>query len=248
MRFERSDEGGLSHVHVRRDVVGAAQGAPAQQDEAHSESQRARADEPVHDFKTVQPACQRFKSWESLASSRPRRALPGPGQEGTTRRGRKRQSGAVPPDLARPGGFRAPRGRATVRRVVDGPAGPTTARYRGSALVDTRSQWPKTSSFSSSSPRSRAGAPSCCSPPCGGSSGAQFGREAGIKRSQRLERRVFLIGVALVVAMVTVVVTVQLSRAPGCHGTLVMVAGPDGRPLECACEQGRRGACFDPGP
>jgi len=77
---------------------------------------------------------------------------------------------------------------------------------------------------------------------------AHFGREAGIKRSQRLERRVFLIGVALVVAMVTVVVTVQLSRAPGCHGTLVMVAGPDGRPLECACEQGRRGACFDPGP
>src|SRR4029077_14985844 len=52
---------------------------------------------------------------------------------------------------------------------------------------------------------------------------AQSGREAGIKRSQRLERRVFLIGVALVVAMVTVVVTVQLSRAPGCHGTLVMV-------------------------
>lgn len=48
--------------------------------------------------------------------------------------------------------------------------------------------------------------------------------------------------------MVTVVVTVQLSRAPGCHGTLVMLAGPDGRPLECACEQGRRGACFDPGP
>jgi heme/copper-type cytochrome/quinol oxidase subunit 2 len=77
---------------------------------------------------------------------------------------------------------------------------------------------------------------------------AQFGREAGIKRSQRLERGVFLIGVVLVVAMVTVVVTVQLSRAPGCRGTLVMVAGSDGRPLECACEEGRRGACFDPGP
>ena len=77
---------------------------------------------------------------------------------------------------------------------------------------------------------------------------AQFGREAGIKRSQRLERRVFLIGVALVVAMVAVVVTVQLSRAPACRGTVVTMMGPDGRPLECACEQGRRGACFDPGP
>jgi heme/copper-type cytochrome/quinol oxidase subunit 2 len=77
---------------------------------------------------------------------------------------------------------------------------------------------------------------------------AQFGREAGIKRSQRLERRVFLIGVALVVALVAVMVTVQLSRAPGCRGNLVMVAGSDGHPLECACEQGRRGACFDPGP
>ena len=77
---------------------------------------------------------------------------------------------------------------------------------------------------------------------------AHWGREEGIKRSQRLERRVFVIGIALVVAMVTVVVTMQLTRTPGCRGTVVMVAGPDGRPLECACEQGRRGACFDPGP
>jgi hypothetical protein len=48
--------------------------------------------------------------------------------------------------------------------------------------------------------------------------------------------------------MVAVVVTMQLSRASGCRGTVVMVAGPDGRPLECSCVQGRRGACFDPGP
>ena len=54
---------------------------------------------------------------------------------------------------------------------------------------------------------------------------AQFGREAGIKRSQRLERRVFLIGVALVVALVAVVVTVQLSRAPACRGTVGPTAG-----------------------
>jgi len=56
---------------------------------------------------------------------------------------------------------------------------------------------------------------------------AHWGREEEIKRSQRLERRVFLIGVGLVIAM---------------------VAGSDGRPRECSCEQGRRGACFDPGP
>jgi len=77
---------------------------------------------------------------------------------------------------------------------------------------------------------------------------AHWGREAGIKRGQRFERRVFLIGVALVIAMITVVVTVQFTRRPGCIGTVVMVAGPDGRPLECVCERGRRGACFDPGP
>jgi hypothetical protein len=77
---------------------------------------------------------------------------------------------------------------------------------------------------------------------------AHWGREEEIKRSQRLERRVFLIGVGLVIAMVAVVVTMQLSRASGCRGTVVMVAGPDGRPLECSCVQGRRGACFDPGP
>ncbi len=55
------------------------------------------------------------------------------------------------------------------------------------ALVDTRSQWPKTSSSSSSSPRSRAGSPSCCSPPCGGSSGARTGdarrRSSGVSAS-----------------------------------------------------------------
>jgi len=77
---------------------------------------------------------------------------------------------------------------------------------------------------------------------------AHWGREEEIKRSQRLERRVFLIGVGLVIAMVAVVVTMQLSRASGCRGTVVMVTGSDGRPRECSCEQGRRGACFDPGP
>jgi heme/copper-type cytochrome/quinol oxidase subunit 2 len=77
---------------------------------------------------------------------------------------------------------------------------------------------------------------------------AHWSREAGIRRSQRLERRVFLVGVALVIVMAAVVVAVQLMRPPGCIGSVVMVAGPDGRPLECLCENGRRGACFDPGP
>ena len=77
---------------------------------------------------------------------------------------------------------------------------------------------------------------------------AHWGREAGIRRSQRLERRVFLVGVGLVIAMVAVVAGVWLTRTPGCTGSVVVVAGPDGRPLECRCENGRRGACFDPGP
>lgn len=77
---------------------------------------------------------------------------------------------------------------------------------------------------------------------------APWGREAGIRRSQRLERRVFLVGVGLVIALVAVVAAVQLSRTPACTGSVVVVAGPDGRPLECLCENGRRGACFDLGP
>lgn len=76
---------------------------------------------------------------------------------------------------------------------------------------------------------------------------AHWGRE-GIRRSQRLERRVFLVGVGLVIALVAAVAAVQLTRAPGCIGSVVVVAGPDGRPLECVCENGRRGACFDLGP
>jgi heme/copper-type cytochrome/quinol oxidase subunit 2 len=77
---------------------------------------------------------------------------------------------------------------------------------------------------------------------------AHLSGEAGIKRSQRLERRVFVTGVLLVMAMVAVVVTVQLTRRPGCNGTVVLAAAPDGRRLECICELGRRGACFEPGP
>jgi len=75
-----------------------------------------------------------------------------------------------------------------------------------------------------------------------------WGREAGIRRSQRLERRVFVVGVALVIVMVGVVAAVELTRSPECTGTVVVVSGPEGRPLECLCENGRRGACFDPGP
>jgi hypothetical protein len=77
---------------------------------------------------------------------------------------------------------------------------------------------------------------------------AHWGRGAGIRRSQRLERRVFLIGVGLVIALVAAVAVVQLIWAPECTGSVVVVTGPDGRPLECLCENGRRGACFDPGP
>lgn len=77
---------------------------------------------------------------------------------------------------------------------------------------------------------------------------ARWGREGGIKRSQRLERRVFVVGVGLVLAMVAAVLTWQLTRRAGCIGAVVVVKGPAGGPLECLCEQGRLGACFEPGP
>jgi hypothetical protein len=77
---------------------------------------------------------------------------------------------------------------------------------------------------------------------------ASWGRETGIARSRRLERRAFLIGVIAVAAMVVGGLTLYLVRKPPCKGTIVIVPGPDGRPMECLCEDGKQGACFDAGP
>jgi len=77
---------------------------------------------------------------------------------------------------------------------------------------------------------------------------AHWGRAAGIARSRRLERRAFVVGVIIVAAMVAASLTIYLNRTPPCKGTIVIVTGPTGAPLECLCEQEKRGACFDPGP
>lgn len=77
---------------------------------------------------------------------------------------------------------------------------------------------------------------------------AHWGREAGIARTRRRERRAFVIGVIVVTVMVATGATLYLNRTSPCEGEIVIVPGPDGRPLECLCEQGKRGACFDPGP
>ena len=77
---------------------------------------------------------------------------------------------------------------------------------------------------------------------------AHWRREEGIRRSRRIERRAFIIGVLLVLAMVAAGVTIQLARQSACTGTVVLVPGPRGAPLECVCQQGRRGVCFEPGP
>ena len=77
---------------------------------------------------------------------------------------------------------------------------------------------------------------------------AYWGREKGVARSRRLERRAFLVGVIAVTAMIAVGLTLYLVRTPPCRGTIVVVPGPVGRPMECLCEDGKRGACFEPGP
>ena len=73
-------------------------------------------------------------------------------------------------------------------------------------------------------------------------------REAGIKDSRRLERRTFVIGVCVVLALVAGIAAIQLSRRPSCVGRFVIIPGPGGTKLECTCERGRVGVCFDPGP
>lgn len=77
---------------------------------------------------------------------------------------------------------------------------------------------------------------------------AHWSRGEALKRSQRFQRRVFMVGVGLVVAMVGTLVTLQLTRTPRCLGTVVVTRDSDGHPRECVCESGRRGACFEPGP
>ena len=77
---------------------------------------------------------------------------------------------------------------------------------------------------------------------------AHWGREAGIARSRRLERRAFVIGVIVVAAMAAAGLATYLLRTPPCKGSIVIVRGPGKTPLECLCEKGRLGACFDPGP
>jgi hypothetical protein len=77
---------------------------------------------------------------------------------------------------------------------------------------------------------------------------AHWGREKGLARSRRLERRAFVIGVSMVVAMAAVGLTLYLNRTPPCKGKIVIVKGPNGAPLACVCEQEKQGACFDPGP
>lgn len=76
---------------------------------------------------------------------------------------------------------------------------------------------------------------------------APWRREAGIENNRRLERRTFVIGVCVVLVLVAGLVAIQLSRRPSCVGRVVIVAGPSGTRLECTCERGRLGVCFDPG-
>ena len=77
---------------------------------------------------------------------------------------------------------------------------------------------------------------------------AHWGREAGIERSRRLERRAFVIGVIMVAAMMAAGLAIYFNRTPPCGGKIVIITGPNGAPLECLCKDGKRGACFDPGP
>lgn len=77
---------------------------------------------------------------------------------------------------------------------------------------------------------------------------APWRREAGIQNHRRLERRTFVIGICVVLVLVAGIAAIQLSRRPSCVGRFVIIAGPGATKLECACEGGRLGVCFDPGP
>jgi hypothetical protein len=77
---------------------------------------------------------------------------------------------------------------------------------------------------------------------------APWRREAGIQDNRRLERRTFVIGLCAVLVLAAGILALLLSRRPSCVERIVIMAGAAGTKLECACEQGRVGVCFDPGP
>src|SRR5258705_9774038 len=66
---------------------------------------------------------------------------------------------------------------------------------------------------------------------------AHLKREAGLARSRRLDRRAFVIGVIVVAAMVAGGATLYLNRTPPGKGKLLIVRGPDRRPLECLFQE-----------
>jgi len=54
--------------------------------------------------------------------------------------------------------------------------------------------------------------------------------------------------VGVVIVMGVVLLVLQLTRRPSCTGRIVTMKGPQGEPMECVYEQGRRGVCFPAGP
>jgi hypothetical protein len=61
------------------------------------------------------------------------------------------------------------------------------------------------------------------------------------------------VGILALLFVIAVLLTLPLiaHRArpwPDCIGQIVIVKGPNGRPVECVCVGGTVSTCFDPGP
>ncbi|HYB70929.1 MAG TPA: hypothetical protein VEH80_09670 [Candidatus Bathyarchaeia archaeon] len=68
------------------------------------------------------------------------------------------------------------------------------------------------------------------------------------RTNPRVERRVFAALCVLVVVGVVLLLSYYFLRHQPCTGRILIMANPRGAPIECVCEEGRRGVCFDPGP
>ena len=74
-------------------------------------------------------------------------------------------------------------------------------------------------------------------------------RRAPWKRTNpKVERRVFVALFALVLVGAALLLSYYFLRRQPCTGRILIMANPRGAPIECVCEEGRRGVCFDPGP
>jgi hypothetical protein len=84
--------------------------------------------------------------------------------------------------------------------------------------------------------------------PVAGLGGMVYG---GVIERQRMKQLAVILAVLVIVVLLLAVKVVSPHRRPRpecAAGHVLMLKGPHGEPVECACQSGALSACFHPGP